>query len=159
MLKLFRHLNPSPSLRTGGFAMLETLLVISLLSIVVTLSLPFHQSLYQKWIADEFFRTFASDILLMQKLSTTSQIPYKLMIDPDSHSYEIRKGGYGEEIIIHRRYNENIKIDLTTFRLPFSFHHTGTPLSPGSFYVQVKHDVFKVIFPFGKGRFYVTKIE
>ncbi|MBO8156109.1 MAG: hypothetical protein H0Z32_06610 [Bacillaceae bacterium] len=138
--------------------MLETLMALSMLTTLLVISLPLSDRILEKVEEEQFFKLFSSDILFMQKATTVSQTPYRLMIYPESNTYEIRKGGFGE-VVIRRSYSKSIIIDTASFQFPFSFYPSGTPQSPGSFYVYTRNQGYKITFPFGKGRFYVTKIK
>lgn len=52
-----------------GFTLLEVLIVLSILSILITLSVPISKSLFEKQEEKQFLNTLESDILYIQNLS------------------------------------------------------------------------------------------
>ena len=138
-----------------GFSYLEMLVVISVLMMVVAISVPFYQNTLTRVEEKNFFRLLEQDMLWLQSASITSIKKPKFVIFPDQNFYELFEGA--DKLIIRRSYPSSIKVTLETFKIPFYFSSSGVPSQPGTFTVSIGQQKFKVTFPFGKGRFYVTK--
>ncbi|UFT97768.1 prepilin-type N-terminal cleavage/methylation domain-containing protein [Radiobacillus kanasensis] len=138
-----------------GFTLIETIVV---LSISISLMVIGHASIIQwkeSYETDAFFDVFKSDILYLQQRTMVSGDYYYMLIKPDEHIYEIRKGGYGALVRI-RSIPENWEVRLQTLSMPLSFTIKGQVRQPGSFTILTGDESYKVIFPFGKGRSYVV---
>ncbi|WP_102027039.1 competence type IV pilus minor pilin ComGD [Salirhabdus sp. Marseille-P4669] len=146
----------NPHWKDNGFTILEILIVLSIFLILIGVSVPLQSNSLQKLEDEKFLQAFEEDILLMQSAAITNGSLMKLTFFPQNHYYEIREGGFNH-LIKRRSYSSRIKIDLGTFTLPFSFYPSGTPNQPGSFTFTTDYSKYKITFPFGKGRFYVTK--
>ncbi|MDL4841557.1 competence type IV pilus minor pilin ComGD [Aquibacillus rhizosphaerae] len=141
-----------------GFTLIETLIVLSIVSLFLVIGLSFQShSLYQNQ-ANQFFRLFQSDVLYLQQISMVSRDNAYLTILPNEHSYEIKTGGLGE-VLVKREYPKNWLVDLNTLSAPISFTINGTIKKPGMFYVKTPTRKYSIYFPFGKGRSYIIENE
>ncbi|SET62112.1 competence protein ComGD [Salinibacillus kushneri] len=142
--------------KKAGFTLIEMLIVLTIFMFLLLITAPLNSTIKNDLETQQFFSLFEQDILWMQNQSITNNEIYRLRFMPESHTYEIRQKGVGN-LKIKREYSSFIDIELGTFQLPFSFYHSGTPNQPGSFYVHTQNETYVITFPFGKGRFYVTK--
>ncbi|MCP8616848.1 competence type IV pilus minor pilin ComGD [Salirhabdus salicampi] len=145
-------------LRNKGYTALEVLLVLSTVLVLISITIPLTNTTKEKQDIEHFFRVFEMDILYMQAVAVSKGPQLALFLYPDEHKYEIRKGPFFEPYVT-REYSHAIDISIGTFQNPFSFKRSGVPNKPGSFYVNIDNKRYRVTFPFGKGRFYVSQTK
>jgi competence protein ComGD len=136
-----------------GFTLLEVLIVLIIWSILILLIVPINFSHLEKQQEKYFFETFAFDVLYTQNLSTTTK-DY-VQINLYENSYLIRRG-YRGKIIVERELPSDWIIEEKLLQT-ISFDDKGRVRKPGNFVIRTKHKVYKVIFPFGKGRFHIVE--
>lgn len=139
--------------KENGFTLLEMLIVLVIWSVLILFIVPINFDTLEKQQEKEFFKTLEFDVLYAQNLSTSTTDYVRINVREDS--YIIRAGNIKNEMI-KRDIPEGWIIDYK--RLPLiSFDHNGRMKTPGNFLIKTKHSTYKIIFPFGKGRFYVVE--
>ena len=123
--------------------------------LIIFISIPFYKDTLTKIEEKNFFKQLEQDMLWMQSAEAVSNKTIKFVIFPDQYYYELIEGT--DKLIKRRYYPSTIKVKLETFKIPFYFYPSGVPSQPGTFSVTIGQQKYKVTFPFGKGRFYVTK--
>lgn len=139
--------------KENGFTIVELLIVLSLFSLLLVIGASFQTKSYQAYQFNCWYQQFESDVLFIQQQTLVSRENIYLLINPNSHTYEIRRGGLGE-IITVRSFPDNWEIKLNTLSMPLSFSINGTLRNPGMFQVLTKGMAYDIYFPFGKGRSY-----
>ncbi|MRG86577.1 competence type IV pilus minor pilin ComGD [Salinibacillus xinjiangensis] len=140
----------------SGFTLVEMLIVLSLFMTIFVVTLPLNDDVYEKLEVRQFLDTLEMDILYMQNYTITYQSEVRLVFQPDNHSYHLIDTKRQVKLM-ERSYPRTIELNLNVFPTRFAFNLTGTLRTPGSFLVNTRAESYKVTFPFGKGRFYVTK--
>lgn len=139
-----------------GFTLIESLLVLTIFSIIICISFLALKPHYAVMEKNYFFTQLKSDLLYAQNYSLTMQIPVTVNFFPSSHYYYINLGN--EKISIERYYSENINVEPGTMPLYFRFNPKGNINQFGSFYVEIHGEKYRFTFLIGKGRFYVVKV-
>lgn len=132
-----------------GFTLLELLFVLLVLSVVSVIVLP---SLFQtlaKQEAKHFFQLFESDAFLTQNKSLYTPTNDRILMD--RHHYVIS----GDGKVLIRNYPNDL--DLTSEKIRIRFSLSGTIVEPTTYRFISQSGIYKVIFPFGKGRFYLEE--
>ncbi|WP_106497155.1 competence type IV pilus minor pilin ComGD [Lentibacillus sp. Marseille-P4043] len=142
-------------MKTNGFTLLEVIFILGIWSLLILLSLPIQFSLLDKQEAEQFFRTFESDLLYMQNMSFASDDNFRLSIDAENNRYTIYSRT--NEKVIERTIPKEWKIDKRTLQKPISFNKLGTIRTPGTLEIITKKQEYKIIFPLGKGRYYIAE--
>ncbi|TFB23812.1 type II secretion system protein [Filobacillus milosensis] len=140
-----------------GYTLIEMLIVLMIVMMITTISIIFFKVDQPEDPVKQFLDSFEKDIFFMQQYSVTNQKSLSLIFNRSENYYYITDIQGNTKLII-RHYNPQIKVDLYSFSVPFRYNTTGLPLNPGSFFVIYKNKAYKVIFPFGKGRFYVNEL-
>ncbi|RCW65382.1 competence type IV pilus minor pilin ComGD [Saliterribacillus persicus] len=139
-----------------GFTLIETLLVLSVLIIFLSIGGAFHYKTFDSYQYQTFYQLFEKDIIYLQQLSVTSNDSYALYFDLSNNSYQIKKSGIGT-ILLSREFPKAWTIRQNTLKLPLSFSKDGTIKNPGAIKVETTHNDYFITFPFGKGRCYSEK--
>lgn len=134
----------------AGFTLIELLFVLMIVSLLSFLAVPAVYRAYQEQQIEQFFQLMESDVLFAQNraLEATGQVKvlfnedhYRIMIEMK----EMDKREYPEHLTFRAVSTTNVR-----------YNRNGTIQNPLtlSFYDQQDKRI-KVVFPFGKGRFYV----
>jgi competence protein ComGD len=135
---------------------MEVLFVMSITITILSLTLPLQHKVIQHVEEKKFFEQLQTDMLFLQSATVTNYANYKFFLYPEDHRYEIRAAPY-QKLILRREFPSYITILPDSFPIPFYFNRNGTPSKPSTFHVLINNKKYKVTFPFGKGRFYVTE--
>ncbi|WP_411953438.1 competence type IV pilus minor pilin ComGD [Alkalibacillus sp. S2W] len=139
-----------------GFTLVETLIVLSIVLTVSLMSWTTIQSIQQKQLETHIFDTFEQDIFYLQQYSTFHQKDLRLLFYPDEQRYIIYNNPF-DPPIISREFNKNISFRLSSIGSQIRFKPSGTIVNPGSLFVTIDSQEYRITFPFGKARYYVTK--
>lgn len=137
--------------RKNGFTLIEVLLVLGIIAVMLLLVTPINSSSLEKHRVDQFLETFAADVLHVQHLSAVSPQIVKIQFSPGR--YQIRND---VEVLTTRDYPENVRIDKTAVE-NISFTQNGSIRFAGTIKVRTADTVYNLVFPPGKGRFYISE--
>lgn len=136
----------------NGFTLIEMLLVLTVLSILISLALPAHSSSLTKQQENQFIEVLQNDVLLIQNQASITSKERMYIRFYDDHY-----------LVLHGRNPSYAKRDypdgwslLTSNRI-LEFHLNGTVLSPRTFIMHSKKERIALVFPLGKGRFYIER--
>jgi competence protein ComGD len=155
LIKMERY--PKAAANRNGFTLLEMMIVLFVFFIIISISFFRIEPLINKHKIQSFFSQFEKDILFAQQYAISHSESIKLILYPDDNMYEIRSGGDGR-LILHRTYDRNITIQLTTLGTNIIFRSNGNITKSGSLIVKHASQNYLVVFLLGKGRFYVTQL-
>jgi competence protein ComGD len=135
-----------------GFTLLELLITLSILMIMLLLVAPISLSTLDAAEEERFFQTLEFDVLYIQsmaheRLSTTISFA-------DDHYKIIRRAQEGGTI--RRYYPKGITIN-SRISNEITFDYRGSVRNPRTIEVHTKNETYRMIFPFGKGRYYIEK--
>lgn len=136
-----------------GFTLIETLFALSILSVILLL-IPKHQvEQINKLENQHFLGTLEMDVLYVQNKRSTQEISksYILRFYPDNYSILFN---YSTEI--RREYPPLFSLD-TPFPKDIEFSVGGVIKNPQSIFISFGEERYRIVFPFGKGRFYVEE--
>lgn len=136
----------------NGFTLIEMLFVLGIISVLLLLSAPISISTLEKLQGEQFLKVFEFDVLSIQSMATTTNESIIIKLKPNK--YEVL-GTHGKKYLEHH-YPTGWELGSRTTNL-ISFNKNGTLRSPGSIQFTTKYAVYDIIFPLGKGRFYVVK--
>lgn len=137
-----------------GFTLVESLLVLTIFSIMISISYLVLKPHYAAMERKEFFSQLRSDLLYAQNYSIVMQKQVTINFFPSEHYYYMNFGG-GKSL--KRHYSKNIVVEPASMPLYFRFNVGGNINQFGSLYMKVHGERYKLTFLIGKGRFYVVK--
>ncbi|WP_181350097.1 competence type IV pilus minor pilin ComGD [Thalassobacillus sp. CUG 92003] len=135
----------------AGYTLSETMVVMLIWSVMLSLSIPFHQSLLTKLETEQFLKQFQQDVLLAQRLTTTENRPYLLHLRPKQSVYLLYDPST-MKTVYRRSIPEDWAVDLLTLKSPIEFNFAGQIRNPGTFTITTPKSTYQIVFPFGKGR-------
>ncbi|WP_339228113.1 competence type IV pilus minor pilin ComGD [Oceanobacillus sp. FSL K6-2867] len=144
---MYRHLN-----NNQGFTLLEVLFVLVIFSIISVIFPPFQSEIIEKQKDKQFLETLEIDVLYVQNMTylTTGE---NVFIRFYQDNYKIIQGS---NIITERVYPDGWNVD---YRLnsDIRFNGKGTFLYPRTIHITTTYSEYRIVFQFGKGRFYIAK--
>ncbi|MBS8264877.1 type II secretion system protein [Mesobacillus boroniphilus] len=142
---------------SGGFTMVEMLIVLSAF-FMLTLTSAFLFSPQKDMLEkDLFFSQFKSDLLYSQQYAISHQETITVHIMPENNYYYIRGTDYAAPYLAKRNYSPEINVEQGTMKLLFRYMPDGNIDSFGSIYVSTGSKRYKMMIQIGKGRFYVSE--
>ncbi|MDX5474487.1 MAG: hypothetical protein LPK00_03020 [Bacillaceae bacterium] len=138
--------------------MMETLLVLSIISILVALSFVKLSPILEKKVMPYFFEQLSNDLLLAQQYSMSTKQSVNIIIFPENRLYYVHVPNENK-ILLLRNYNEHIYINTRQAGNTVRFNNVGNIASPGSYGISYKSkEHYSLVFQLGFGRFYVEKV-
>lgn len=140
--------------KEGGFTLVEVLLVLSIWSILILFVMPIDLDRLETKQEEKFLETLAFDVLYIQSLSTTVEDDH-MRIQFYRDGYTVRVGTFENEMI-YRQAPKGWSISYRVLPM-ISFDKYGRIKKPGNVLIHTNQTTYRIIFPFGKGRFYVVE--
>ncbi len=136
-----------------AFTLVEVLVVLAIKLIIILLIIPLGYSNLTKTKMDVFFDELKSDVDLVQSQNFRTNDFYELTFNPNS--YKLIKNSTNE-LIKERSYPENVTVETRVFQ-SIIYQKNGTFKTPGRvIFNEGKKRKHELIFPFGKGGFYIV---
>lgn len=136
----------------GGFTLLETLLSLTIITILFTMSMPLMLKQLKAYETKQFIAVLESDILYAQNNALGKSGSGRTRVQFNEKDYTITENAYG---LVQRPYPNQLKINAAVRRV--TYNNSGNIIDPKSIDVIHDHERYQLTFPFGKGRFYVNK--
>ncbi|WP_027963430.1 competence type IV pilus minor pilin ComGD [Halalkalibacillus halophilus] len=139
-----------------GFTLIELLIVLSILIIVTLSTIQFFQWNITERKTQLFFHQFNQDVFFIQQHTMLEQKRLTLYFVPNENRYRIYENTLQPPII--DRSFQDVKFRTASIEHSIRFNATGTVVQPHSFHVEIGNTQYKITFPFGKGRYYVSEV-
>lgn len=136
-----------------GFTLIELLITLTIIAFIISLSAPFLINIFERQAEKQFITLLEQDILLLQN-SSFGKYEYNRIIFRDDHYTLAFKTD--REKYITRHYPKHLTLRYNNTNI-INFNHKGTIVNPGTISIKSKHMNKKIVFPFGRGRFYVKE--
>lgn len=143
-------------MRNRGFTLIEMLLVLSAITVLMAVSLPFLNSAAEQKTEWYIITQLRDDLLYAQQYAMTQQTPVAVTFAENHPEYRIVEMKEGKTIL-KRSISRKWKFQLTTLTMPLLFLENGNVNKAGSLLLKGRGKTYKIVFLLGKGRFYVQK--
>jgi len=140
-----------------GFTLVEMLTTLFIMLIIIHVTAIQINDVNRERTFEQFIDQFQRDVFAMQQYTITNREILSLYFNTNEHYYVIYKSPLEPEIT-KRSYNPNIKLNFTTLDNPIRFQLSGSIINPGKILVSYDKEKYEIVFPLGKGRFYVKEI-
>ncbi|CAG9619269.1 hypothetical protein BACCIP111883_00036 [Sutcliffiella rhizosphaerae] len=141
-----------------GFTLLESLLILSFVSILLSITVLKLSTMEDKHIGRYFIEQFNNDLLFAQQYALSTRSNVHVIFMPTNNSYLIRQGTFQATTLVTRSYHRTIQIDTRTMGERFAFLGNGSIDKSGALIVSVDGlENYRYVFTLGKGRFYVEE--
>jgi competence protein ComGD len=137
--------------RKNGFTLIEMLIALSIVMMMLLLVVPISLSTLEAAEEKQFFQTLEFDMLYIQNMAH-EDILFSIRFSDDH--YRIVRGNQGGTI--RRNYPKGVTIDAHTNRV-ITFEHHGSIRNPRTIHIHTEEASYDMIFPFGKGRYYIEE--
>lgn len=143
---------------SGGYTLFESLLVLSLVSIILSVTILNLSATKDKKIGEQFSEQLSNDLLFAQQYALSTKTSVNIIFTPKENFYRIRQGTFQIQELVHREYHRDIRIDPRTMGERITYNGNGSINKAGAFGVYVEGlESYQYVFTLGKGRFYVEK--
>ncbi|MFS0672803.1 competence type IV pilus minor pilin ComGD [Ornithinibacillus sp. 179-J 7C1 HS] len=148
-MEQYRHPNQNNQL---GYSLVEILVVLSIMAIILSFTVPVTHSLLESKTEKEFFARLQYDILYLQNQSLGVKDEYlRIILYQNSYTLIGQKNEH-----IERRLPTGWKINTRTLQT-ISFNQNGSIRRAGTFQINTPKNTYNIVFPIGKGRGYIEK--
>jgi len=121
------------SQQQSGFTLAEIIIVITIISFVTIISLPFYRNLNFNLSLSGQTKELASDLRQAQQLAVTEQINYQVIIDQEHNSYAIINTQTLKKIKEKKLKNQITILAINgLINNTVEFNATGAAISPGN---------------------------
>lgn len=135
-----------------GFTMIETLISLSIVSVLLFIVVPVQTNLIQKKEEEFFLEMLTYDLFHLQNSSYGNWTGIHL----EPHDYGYRIDNSYQDFVARRLLPTGWEWDATLPR-KFRFNENGTFINPRVLRIKTNDEVIRLVFPMGKGRFYVKE--
>ncbi|WP_080874601.1 competence type IV pilus minor pilin ComGD [Oceanobacillus timonensis] len=136
-----------------GFTLIETLFALSILAVMLLLVPKLQVEQTDKLELKQFLDTLEMDVLYLQNTASTQEInmPYVLKFHPDNYRITLNRS-----TVITREYPSQFSLE-SSYPKDVAFYVRGIIKNPQTIWVSLAGEPYQIVFPLGKGRFYVEK--
>lgn len=133
------------------------LVVLFIWSLFIGIMITLSPSLFHKQKEEDFMEQFRTDVLWVQQQTMTTRIHYSILFIPEGKKYRILKNRF--YIVETRELPDDWEVSSSYSSLDrhIRFDVSGSILESGSIQFLTPTKKFKVVFPFGKARYYVLE--
>ncbi len=144
--------------KQAGFTLIEVLIVLCVLQLLLSIGFYAIDKSEDKQAFNRWYAQFELDLLYLQKRTSLSENrPYLHFSLPD-HAYTVVIDSH-QSPLFSRTYQEDWHVLFTSTKSKLTFNNNGQFIDPGTIKIETSYYVFTIVFPFGKGRCYVTYTE
>lgn len=134
----------------NGLTLIELLFTLTVITFIISLSVPNLIPIFEKQEENKFITLLKQDVLLLQNYSFRNDNYHRIIFRKDHYQIVFARSEF-ESIIRH--YPSHILLQGNTIIL--NFNKNGTVVTPRTITFKSKYGNKSIVFPFGKGRFYV----
>lgn len=140
----------------GGFTLIETLVVLTIFLIILSLASSLFPNFMKNQETEQFLRQLSDDIHYAQAYAISHQQYIDVVIGASGETY-VSKG-----VWIGKLYERKIPKDIVfrqgSMNLKITFASNGNITSAGTWFIDSQLHTYKITFNIGKGRFRIEKL-
>lgn len=144
-------------LNQKGFTLLESLLVLFIVSTMSLVLITNIAPIYHKKVIETFLNQFEKDMLYAQQYALVNEELVFVLFKSEQNLYKIESNEQ-EVDLLTRNYHPKIKIEGATLTNKITYISNGSIQKSGTMFISYKDSTYKVIFYLGKGRFNIEKL-
>ncbi|MGG3574785.1 competence type IV pilus minor pilin ComGD [Bacillus gobiensis] len=145
--------------KESGFTLLESLTVLAIATIMLTVVFAVMPPTLQKQADMQFVEQFIRDLHHAQQYAITTGERVRVIFDHQNKSYAVRPLNLELKSVMTRSYNATIKIEETTLTKNLIFTSSGSANASGKIVIRTKECVYEITIYIGEGKMNVQKIE
>lgn len=143
----------------SGFTLLESLTVLAIATIMLTVVFAVMPPTIQKQADMQFVEQFVRDLHHAQQYAIATGERVRVIVDHQNKSYAVRPLNMDVKSIITRSYSKSIQIEETTLTKNLIFNSTGSANSSGRILIKSRDYVYELTIYIGEGKMNVQKIK
>ena len=151
-LLLVRFLRLDLKTEKNGFTLIESILVLFIVSIMSFVFIANVVPIYNKKVIETFLHQFEKDMMYAQQYALVNKEPTAILFVPTENRYTISENKITLPLV-KREYNNEITIQATNFSNRIVFNGNGSIQKSGTIHITYKTQTYKVVYYLGKGRF------
>jgi competence protein ComGD len=136
----------------SGFTLLESLTVLAIVTIMVTVVFAVMPPTLQKQADKKFVDQFVRDLHHAQQYAITTGERVRVLFDFQNKSYVIRPLNSELKNILIRTYSRSIKIEETTLTKNLIFTGSGSSNSSGNIVIRTSDRIYEITIYIGEGK-------
>ncbi|MCM3617778.1 type II secretion system protein [Sutcliffiella horikoshii] len=138
---------------------MESMLVLSLISIVLSVTVLNLSASTETKLGEQFSEQLSNDLLFAQQYALSTKTSVNIIFTPKENYYRIRQGTFQIQELVYREYHRDIRIDTRTMGERLTYNGNGSINKAGAIGIYVEGmENYQYVFTLGKGRFYVEKL-
>jgi len=141
----------------NGFTLIESILVLSIVSIMSFVLITNIVPIYNQKVIDTFLHQFEKDMMYAQQYALVNEQLTYIIFVPTENNYTIERNRVSAPLV-KREYNDDITIQATNFSNRIGYNGNGSIQKGGTIYISYKAQTYKVVYYLGKGRFTIQKL-
>lgn len=146
-------------LDSKGYSLLESMLVLSLVSIILSVTILNLSVTNKNKIAEQFSEQLSNDLLFAQQYAISTKTSVHITFIPKNNYYRIRQGTIQINEMVYREYHRDVRVDTRTMGERLTYNGNGSINKAGAIGIYVDEmETYRYVFTLGKGRFYVEKL-
>ncbi|MGM0874244.1 MAG: competence type IV pilus minor pilin ComGD [Bacillota bacterium] len=150
---MYQHQN----LHKNGFTLLESMIVLSIVSIMSLVLITNIVPIYHKKVIETFLNQFEKDVLHAQQYAIVNEKLVYVLFLADQNQYMI-EANEPEGPLLIRNYHSQVNLEEATLTNRVTFNSNGSIQKSGTMFISYKNSTYKVVFYLGKGRFNIEKL-
>ena len=144
--------------REEGFTLIESLLVLSIVTMLVSVSFVRLSPIKERQVMTHFIQQLTNDLLYAQQYAMSTKQTVRISFHVKDHYYRVYGSGTSTELI-RRTYDPAISISTWTLGNTITFTQNGSISSSGTYGISYKGtEHYSIVFQLGFGRFYVQRL-
>lgn len=137
----------------AGFTLPELLIVLSIISILLFVAISFGDNSLENIEMNNFIEVFESDVLYIQNAALGTRKNIRIIFRDDYYVIIHEETAIAD---IRRNYPPQFnELFVTQRRIVFS--NSGALINPSTITFMTDVNKYKLVFPLGKGRYYVAE--
>jgi len=147
------------TLNSKGYSLLESMMVLSLISIILSVTILNLNATNENKIAEQFIDQLSNDLLFAQQYAISTKTSVSIIFTPQKNIYRIHQGTFHINEMVYREYHRDVRIDTRTMGERLIYNGNGSINKAGAIGIYVDEiENYRYVFTLGKGRFYVEKL-
>ncbi|MCM3650448.1 competence type IV pilus minor pilin ComGD [Metabacillus litoralis] len=143
--------------KKNGFTLLESLLVLSIVSIMSLVLITNIVPIHQKKVIESFLTQFEKDLMYAQQFALVNEESVYLLINAKQQQYDVKSTSRSTPFL-KRNYSSDIVIEGSALSNRIIYNSNGSIQKSGTIYIYYKKSTYKATFYLGKGRFKIEKL-
>gem|GEM_PF-825879 len=140
-----------------GFTLLESLTVLMIGSIMLSLLFAALPPVYEKRVVQHFVSQLEEDLLYAQQTALVRHATVKVQFDFAGCRYIIKHADEGSSPKLVRTYSCHIVFKKATLKRTLTFNPSGVPNQGGKIVIDTQHTSFALTIYLGSGKINVQK--